>query len=113
MKKIEAFIRPEKLQPVKEALDTMGVKGISMYNVKGRGAQGGIKLAGRAGSYIVDFIDKVKIEVVVDSDDMVEPIINRIADAARTGRPGDGKIFVVPVDDVIRIRTMERGEGVS
>ncbi|HMF30991.1 MAG TPA: P-II family nitrogen regulator [Candidatus Lokiarchaeia archaeon] len=109
---IEAYIRPERLQAVKDALEVMGIKGMSISQVKGHGAQGGIKLAGRAGSYNVEFIDKVKLEICVDGDTDLEAIINHIADAARTGKPGDGKIFVLPIDDAIRIRTMERGESV-
>ncbi len=110
MKKIEAFIRPEKLQAVRDALVACKVSGITVHQVQGHGSQGGMKLLGRAGEYHVDFLDKLKIELVVDGGFDVENIIKAIADAARTGAPGDGKIFISPVEDAIRIRTMERGD---
>ncbi len=110
MKKIEAFIRPEKLQPVKEALLAKNVKGITIHQVQGHGTQKGMKLLGRAGEYTVEFLDKVKVELVVDGGFDIEDLIKVIADAARTGAPGDGKIFISPVEDAIRIRTMERGD---
>ncbi len=111
MKKIEAFIRPEKLLPVKNALVALNVKGITIHQVQGHGSQKGMKFLGRAGEYTVEFLDKVKIELVVDGGFNIEELIKAIADAARTGAPGDGKIFISPVDDAIRIRTMERGDN--
>jgi nitrogen regulatory protein P-II 1 len=115
MKKIEAYVRPEKLQRVKEALDAIGVKSLSVYDVRGRGAQGGIKLAGRVGEYVVDFIDKLKLELFINCGTDIEAVITAIADAARSepnGRPGDGKIFISDVQDAIRIRDLERGEAI-
>lgn len=115
MKKIEAYIRPEKLQLVKDALDKIGIKSLTVFDVRGRGAQGGIKLTGRVGDYTVDFIDKSKLEIFVNCGTDIESIITAIADAARTepnGRPGDGKIFISEVEDAIRIRDLARGEEV-
>ena len=110
MKKIEAIIRPEKLNEVKDALDAGGFVGLNIVHVTGRGVQKGIVHAGRGGeTYTVDMLPKLKIEVVVkdaDANRAVEIIMN----AARTGNIGDGKIFIIPVEDAIRVRTGERGE---
>ncbi len=110
MKKIEAIIQPFKLEPVKEALHGLSVQGMTITEVKGFGRQKGIREVYRGMEYQVDFIPKVKIEVVAP-DDKVEAVVNTIIDKARTGRIGDGKIFVYPVAEVIRIRTGETGEA--
>lgn len=112
MKKIEAFIRPEKLEPVKEALHDKGIQGMSIYQVKGHGTQKGIKLMGRAGEYCLPWIDKLKIEIVISSKVNIDEIIEAIIDSAATGKHGDGKIFITPVESAIRIRTKERGEEI-
>lgn len=110
MKKIEAIIRPEMLESVKEALAAEGFVGLNITSVIGRGAQKGITHVGRAGEkHTVDMLPKTKLETVVKDADL-ERAIRVIADAARTNRIGDGKIFVIPVEQVIRIRTGERGE---
>ncbi len=109
MKKIEAIIKPFKLDEVKEALQDVGIQGLSVIEVKGFGRQKGHTELYRGAEYVVDFLPKVKIEVVVN-DDMVEPAIDAIIVAARTDKIGDGKIFVSPVEQVIRIRTGEIGE---
>lgn len=110
MKKIEAIIRPEKLSDVKGALDDLGIHGMNFIQVTGRGAQRGIVHQGRGGeSVTVDMLPKVKVEVVV-ADIAVDRAIDAIVRAARTGNIGDGKIFVIPVDEAIRVRTGERGE---
>lgn len=111
MKKIEAYIRPEKLEPVKVALFEKGIKGMTIHEVKGHGNQRGIKLVGRTGEYCVEWIDKLKLEIVVGEITDLEDIINTIVEKASTGKIGDGKIFITPVDDAIRIRTKERGES--
>jgi nitrogen regulatory protein P-II 1 len=108
MKKIEAIIRPEKLNMVREKLDARGFSGMTATEVKGRGRQKGITLQWRAGDYRVEFIPKVKLEVVVDDKD-AETVIDLICDTVQTGEAGDGKIFVYPVEDVVRVRTKERG----
>jgi len=109
MKKIEAIIKPFKLDEVKEALQEVGIQGLSVIEVKGFGRQKGHTELYRGAEYVVDFLPKVKVEVVV-TDDMVEPAIEAIIAAARTDKIGDGKIFVSPVEQVIRIRTGETGE---
>ncbi|MCK9377527.1 MAG: P-II family nitrogen regulator [Syntrophobacterales bacterium] len=109
MKKIEAIIQPFKLEPVKEALHALSVQGMTVTEVKGFGRQKGIREVYRGMEYQVDFLPKVKIEIVAP-DDKVQVIIDAIVDKARTGRVGDGKIFVYPVAEVIRIRTGEIGE---
>ncbi len=109
MKKIEAIIRPFRLDDVKEALDEAGVVGLTITEVKGFGRQKGHSELYRGAEYVVDFIPKLKLEVVVP-DDLAERTIEAICEAARSGRIGDGKIFVIPVEDAIRIRTSERGE---
>ncbi len=112
MKKIEAIIRPEKLDEVKNALSEKGYIGLNIVGVTGRGVQKGIVHAGRAGqAYSVDMLPKVKLETVVN-DKNVEEVIQIIQQAAWTGNIGDGKIFIMPVEDAIRVRTNERGEGV-
>lgn len=108
MKKIEAVIKPFKLDEVKEALHEIGLQGLTVTEAKGFGRQKGHTELYRGAEYVVDFLPKVKIEVVCD-DDMVERAVEAIVSAARTGRIGDGKIFVSPVEEVIRIRTGERG----
>jgi len=109
MKKIEAIIKPFKLDEVKEALQEVGIQGLSVIEVKGFGRQKGHTELYRGAEYVVDFLPKVKLEVVV-TDDLVEPAIEAIISAARTDKIGDGKIFVSPVEQVIRIRTGETGE---
>ncbi len=108
MKKIEAVIKPFKLDEVKEALQQVGVQGITVIEAKGFGRQKGHTELYRGAEYVVDFLPKVKIEVVI-TDDMVEAAIDAIRKAAQTGRIGDGKIFVSSIEDVIRIRTGETG----
>ncbi len=111
MQKIEAIIRPEKLDDVKNALATAGVTGLNIVHVTGRGVQKGVVHMGRGGeTYEVDMLPKVKIEVVVP-DAQVDKLVNTICDAAHTGRIGDGKIFVIPITDAIRVRTRERGDA--
>ena len=109
MKKIEAIIKPFKLDDVKEALNEIGISGMTMTDVKGYGRQKGHKEIYRGAEYMVDFIPKVKIGIIVPAD-KVDEVVNTIIDAARTGKIGDGKIFIMPVDDVIRVRTGETGE---
>ena len=109
MKKVEAIIKPFKLDEVKQALSEVGVAGLTATEVKGFGRQKGHTELYRGAEYVVDFLPKVKVEVVV-SDQLVGRVVEVIERAAKTGRIGDGKIFVVPVDEVVRIRTGERGE---
>jgi len=109
MKKVEAIIKPFKLDEVKEALSGVGVQGITVTEVKGFGRQRGHTELYRGAEYVVDFLPKVKLEIIV-KDDQVEPVIEAIAAAAKTGRIGDGKIFVTDVGEVVRIRTGETGE---
>ncbi len=108
MKKIEAIIKPFKLDEVKEALQDVGVQGLSVIEVKGFGRQKGHTELYRGAEYVVDFLPKVKIEVVLDAD-QVDAAIEAIVAAANTGKIGDGKIFVSPVEQTIRIRTGETG----
>ncbi|NBQ28637.1 MAG: P-II family nitrogen regulator [Rhodobacteraceae bacterium] len=108
MKKIEAIIKPFKLDEVKEALQDVGVQGLSVIEVKGFGRQKGHTELYRGAEYVVDFLPKVKIEIVLD-DDQVDGAIDAIVDAAKTDKIGDGKIFVSPVEQAIRIRTGETG----
>ena len=111
MHKIEAIIRPEKLDDVKNSLAAAGFTGLNIVHVTGRGAQKGLVHMGRGGeTYEVDMLPKVKIEVVVKDSD-ADRVIKLICDAARTGNIGDGKIFLMPVTDAIRVRTGERGEA--
>jgi nitrogen regulatory protein P-II 1 len=108
MKKIEAIIKPFKLDDLKDRLRQVGAQGMTVSEVRGFGRTGGKKEVYRGSAYVVDFIPKVRIQIIVD-DDMVQPIIEAILATARTGEIGDGKIFVSPVVDAIRIRTGERG----
>jgi nitrogen regulatory protein P-II 1 len=109
MKKIEAIIKPFKLDEVREALSDIGVAGLTVSEAKGFGRQKGHTELYRGAEYVVDFLPKVKIEIIV-SDDLLELAIDSIIKAARTGKIGDGKIFVMPVEQVVRIRTGETGE---
>ena len=108
MKKIEAIIKPFKLDEVKDALHEIGLQGITVVEAKGFGRQKGHTELYRGAEYVVDFLPKVKLEVVLD-DDMVERAVEAIQQAAHTGRIGDGKIFILPVEEAIRVRTGERG----
>ena len=110
MKKIEAIIKPFKLDEVKDALNEIGIQGMTVSEVKGFGRQKGHTELYRGAEYIVDFIPKIKVEIVI-SDDIVSQVTEKIEQVAKTGKIGDGKIFVCPVDEVIRIRTGERGEN--
>ena len=109
MKKIEAIIRPEVLDQVRIALEGKGIVGMTVTEVEGRGRQKGISLQWRAGEYRVEFLPKIRIDMVVD-DDLVEPAIEAITSVTKTGRSGDGKIFIYPVEEVIRLSTGERGK---
>lgn len=109
MRKVEAIIKPFKLDEVKEALNEIGIQGITVSEVKGFGRQKGHTELYRGAEYVVDFIPKIKMEIIV-ADEQVAQVVDTIADAAKTGRIGDGKIFVSPIDDIVRIRTGERGE---
>jgi nitrogen regulatory protein P-II 1 len=109
MKKIEAIIKPFKLDEVKDALNDIGIQGMTVSEVKGFGRQKGHTELYRGAEYVVDFLPKIKIDVVV-RDDLVGKVVEAIQTAAKTGRIGDGKIFVIPVDEAIRIRTGERGD---
>jgi nitrogen regulatory protein P-II 1 len=110
MKKIEAVIKPFKLDEVRESLSAIGVNGLTVTEVKGFGRQKGHTELYRGAEYVVDFLPKIKIELVV-ADDMVEPAMDAIIKAAHTGKIGDGKIFVTNVEQVLRIRTGETGES--
>src|SRR5512139_2107587 len=109
MKKIESIIKPFKLEEVKDALSEVGIEGMTVMEVKGYGRQKGHTEIYRGSEYTVDFLPKIKIEIILP-DNLVDAVLTAIRQAARTGKIGDGKIFVVPVDDVLRIRTDERGE---
>jgi nitrogen regulatory protein P-II 1 len=109
MLKVEAIIKPFKLDEVKDALNAIGIQGITVSEVKGFGRQKGHTELYRGAEYVVDFLPKIKIEVVI-SDDLVGKVTEAIQNAANTGRIGDGKIFVIPVVEAVRIRTGERGE---
>ncbi len=106
--KIEAIIREEKLADVKDALRKIGIVGMNVFEIRGHGRQGGITLSGRAGSYQIDMLPRMQLNIIL-SDHNVEKTIQTICEAAQTGNRGDGLIFVYPVADVIRIRTGERG----
>ena len=108
MKKIEAIIKPFKLEEVKEALTQVGAQGLTVTEVKGFGRQKGHTEMYRGAEYIVDFLPKIKIEVVIE-DEMVEEAIEKVRAAASIGKIGDGKIFIIPVEEAVRIRTGERG----
>ena len=109
MKKVEAIIKPFKLEEVKEALAAIGIQGLTVTEVKGFGRQKGHKELYRGAEYVVEFLPKVKLEVVVN-DDNVEEVVKAVVEAASTGRIGDGKIFILPVEEAVRIRTGESGE---
>ncbi len=108
MKKVEAIIKPFKLDEVKDALVEIGIGGMTVTEVRGFGQQKGHTEIYRGTEYVIDFLPKVKIEVIVRDED-VEKVVETIMKTAQTGRVGDGKIFIIPVEDVIRIRTGERG----
>jgi nitrogen regulatory protein P-II 1 len=110
MKKIEAIIKPFKLDEVKESLSAIGVQGLTVTEVKGFGRQKGHTELYRGAEYVVDFLPKVKLEIIV-RDEQVPEVVETIEKAAKTGRIGDGKIFVLPIDEIIRIRTGERGSA--
>ncbi|XRO77448.1 P-II family nitrogen regulator [Methanocaldococcus sp. 10A] len=110
MKKVEAIIRPGRLEIIKKALADTGYVGMTVSEVKGRGVQGGIIERYRGREYIVDLLPKIKIELVVKKED-VDKVIDIICENARTGNPGDGKIFVIPVERVVRVRTKEENEN--
>jgi len=109
MKKVEAIIKPFKLDDVKEALNEIGMQGMTISEVKGYGRQKGHKEIYRGAEYVVDFIPKIKIEIVIE-DSRVPAVVEKIQQAANTGKIGDGKIFVVPVEEAIRVRTGEKGK---
>jgi nitrogen regulatory protein P-II 1 len=109
LKKIEAIIREDKVNDVKDALADIGIMGLNIFEVRGHGRQGGIQLVGRAGTYQVNMLPKIQVNIVL-SDRNIEAAIDAILKSAYTGEPGDGLIFVSPVDEVIRIRTGERGQ---
>ena len=109
MQKVEAIIKPFKLDEVKEALSAIGIQGITVSEVKGFGRQKGHTELYRGAEYVVDFLPKIKLEIVVP-DDLVPKVVEAIQNAANTGRIGDGKIFVLPVIEAVRIRTGDRGE---
>lgn len=109
MKKIEAIIKPFKLDDVKEALKDIGIQGMTVTEVKGFGRQKGHTELYRGAEYVIDFLPKIKLEIIV-SDDMVTKVVDAIIESARTGKIGDGKIFILPMEEVTRIRTGERGE---
>ncbi len=108
MRKVEAIIKPFKLDEVKDALHEIGIHGMTVTEVKGFGRQKGHTELYRGAEYVIDFLPKIKIEIVVP-DEMVDKVVQAVAGAANTGRIGDGKIFVLPMEEVIRIRTEERG----
>jgi nitrogen regulatory protein PII len=110
VKKIEAIIKPFKIEDVKESLAAVGVQGMTVSEVKGFGRQKGHTEIYRGSEYTVDFLPKLKLEIVL-SDDLVQPAVDAIVKAARTGKIGDGKVFVLPIDEAIRIRTQERGDN--
>lgn len=110
MKKIEAIVKPFKLDEVKDALNEIGIQGMTVTEVKGFGRQKGHTELYRGAEYVIDFIPKIKIEIVT-SDSLARKVVETIEKVAKTGKIGDGKIFVCPIDDIIRIRTGERGEA--
>jgi nitrogen regulatory protein P-II 1 len=109
MKKIEAIIKPFKLDEVKDKLNGIGIQGITVSEVKGFGRQKGHTELYRGAEYVVDFLPKIKLEIVV-ADELAEQVIEAVVSSAQTGRIGDGKIFVLPVEEVVRIRTGEKGK---
>ncbi len=108
LKKIEAIIREEKLGDVKEALHGIGIVGMNVFEIRGHGRQGGIELVGRSGTYQVDMLPKIQVNIILSEHNLQETL-DTIVEAARTGESGDGLIFIYPVEDVVRIRTGERG----
>ncbi|MFX1573765.1 MAG: P-II family nitrogen regulator [Promethearchaeota archaeon] len=112
MKKIECFIRPEKLEAIKSGLFEKDIKGMSIHKVKGHGHQRGIKLVDRSGKYCIEWIDKLKLEIVVSEKINIDEIVDTIIEKAQTGKPGDGKIFIMPIETAIRIRTREKGDDI-
>jgi nitrogen regulatory protein P-II 1 len=110
MKKVEAIVRSEKIEDLREALDAKGFSSMTLTEVRGRGAQKGITLEWRVGEYRVEFIPKVKVEIVA-SDENVNKIVDIIQSICSTGKVGDGKIFIYQIEEVIRIRTREKGKG--
>ncbi len=110
MKRIIAIIRPDKFETVKNSLEELGIHGMTVEDVKGRGRQLGITESYRGKDYTVDLLPKVRLEIIVNSID-VDKVVDAIVDQAKTGDIGDGKIFISPVEEVIRIRTGEKGEG--
>ncbi|MCF8032207.1 MAG: P-II family nitrogen regulator [Desulfarculaceae bacterium] len=108
LKKIEAIIREDKLGDVKDALSDIGIRGMNVFEIRGQGRQGGITLAGRSGTYQVDMLPKMQINIIL-SEQNVDQTIEAILQAGQTGDAGDGLIFVYPVDEAVRIRTGERG----
>jgi len=109
MKKIEAIIKPFKLEEVKERLTAIGIRGLTVTEVKGFGRQKGHTELYRGAEYVVDFLPKVKLEILVPDDGLATEVVEAIQGAATTGRIGDGKIFIYPIEEVVRIRTGERG----
>lgn len=109
MKKIEAIVRPEKLDDIRKALEEKGILGMTVAEVQGRGRQKGVCLQWRAGEYCVDFLPKLKLDIIVDDKDL-ETAIVAVTRAARTGQNGDGKLFIYPVEDIVRVSTGERGK---
>jgi len=110
MKKIEAIIKPFKLDEVKERLRELGVSGMTVYEVKGFGRTGGKTEVYRGSAYVVDFVPKVRVEIVV-KDSMVSDVVAAVTAAAKTGKIGDGKIFITPIEDAVRIRTGDHAEA--
>ena len=110
MKIVSAIIKPFKLDDVRSALSEIGVKGLTVYEVKGFGRQKGHTELYRGAEYVVDYIPKIKIEIAID-DDQVDAVVDAIVEAAKTGNIGDGKIFITPLDNVIRVRTNETGSS--
>ena len=110
MHKVEAIIKPFKLDEVKDALSALGIQGLTVSEVKGFGRQKGHTELYRGAEYVVDFLPKIKLEIVV-ADSLVEQVVQAICDAANSGRIGDGKIFVLPLEESVRIRTGERGDS--
>jgi len=110
MKKIEAIIKPFKLDEVKDGLNEIGIQGMTVTEVKGFGRQKGHTELYRGAEYVIDFIPKIKVEIVT-ADSLVQKVVSTIERVAKTGKIGDGKIFVYPIEDIVRIRTGERGEA--
>ena len=109
MKRVEAIIKPHKLDEVKDRLKQVGVTGMTITDVKGFGSTGGRREVYRGSAYVVDFVPKVRLEILI-KDEMVHDVVAAITESARTGKIGDGKIFITTLDEAIRIRTAERGE---